>query len=156
MTVNDSAMSELDPLLARAYTAAREERPRSREGQARSLAALGLAGSAACASPRGATADVSGGVKLFGWPWWAIGFALLATRSESTEFAPNDPTTAIAVVAMPGTVALHEDTAEVATAPSVSVDELPNAVAVTTVRRAPVPTPMAKTSSLREEIDALE
>ncbi|MCW5831592.1 MAG: hypothetical protein KIS78_03960 [Labilithrix sp.] len=68
-------MSELDPLLRRAFDAARAERPRSGKGKAQTLAALGLSAATATASA-GAGGSVAGGARLVSaWPWWDHGVA---------------------------------------------------------------------------------
>ena len=53
-------MSELDPVLQRAYSTARADRPRSGKGKAQTLAALGLSATSAHAAPRASAALVSG------------------------------------------------------------------------------------------------
>jgi hypothetical protein len=156
-------MSELDPLLERAFAAARAERPRSPGGKARTLAALGLAGSAACASSRNA-ATAAGTKGLFARALWSIGLALLATRGETTVFPPKPPPTASVVATTdtaPGgaTIRGDEPAADVAAPETISVDALPNAgsqpVTVRAVRRTPILSP-APNGSLRDEIEALE
>ncbi|MDF2698300.1 MAG: hypothetical protein K0S65_6683 [Labilithrix sp.] len=176
-------MSELDPLLLRAFSEARAERPRSGQGKARTLAALGLAntkaGSTAQALSRGAASGMAaGGSRLLWRPWWMVGLALLATRGESFRADETLATTSsggdapqVRPVDVPATPVANA-APDVASAPTISVDELPNvaatnrlapcasckaAAALPVTERTPAPESATPASaSLRDEIEAIE
>jgi TolA-binding protein len=178
----EHAMSELDPLLLRAFSEARAERPRSGEGKARTLSALGLstkASSTSQALSRGAASGVAaGGSRFLWWPWWMVGLALLATRGESfradetlaTTSSGGDAPQVRPVDAPAAQVAIAAP--DVASAPTISVDELPNvastnrlapcasckaATALPVTERTPAPESAAPAgASLRDEIEAIE
>ncbi|MBX3196687.1 MAG: hypothetical protein KF894_00920 [Labilithrix sp.] len=176
-------MSELDPLLRRAYSAARAERPRSGKGKAQTLAALGLSTATATAT---ATAQASvgaaggsvaaGGRLLSTWPWWGIGVALVVT-SGAVLWSVEDPSAPPAVVSAP--VAPLASSAADTAAPVLTVDQLPNAAEPPNVADGPKPTEATKAAasaslrpagrpatapestaaaadSLRDEIEAIE
>lgn len=179
-------MSELDPLLGRAFSAARAERPRSLvEGKARTLAALGIGGSPAHGSSPSASASApESTTRLVSWSWWSIVLTLLATGAASTGWSAEAPAPAPSVPSAPVTAAREaptapqgEGTIEAAAAPTFSVDELPNVVPVAarrptaaassttcaTCNAGPVAAahraPVAApaaSSSLRDEIEAIE
>ncbi|MBX3220492.1 MAG: hypothetical protein KF795_08240 [Labilithrix sp.] len=172
-------MSELDPLLLRAFSAARAERPRSGKGKAQTLAALGLSTATATAHASAGAAGgplAAGGRLLSRWPWWGIGVALVVT-SGAVLWAVDEPSAAPAVVSAPATPLASSEADTIA--PVLTVDQLPNAAeppnvangtkpteatkaAASTSRRpaggpalAPESTALA-TDSLRDEIEAIE
>ncbi len=110
-------MSELDPVLQRAYSTARADRPRSGKGKAQTLAALGLSATSAHAAPRASAALAS---RFASWPWWALGVGLLAVSGAA--FRTSDEPAAVPAVVSAGAVA----TAEVPAA-TLAVAQLPNA-----------------------------
>lgn len=88
-------MRELDPLLLRALSAGRTDRPASDRGRARTLAALGV--DAAAASSSEPPPPPPSGVHLAGvarrwlaWPWWAV-LALVFTTGESVRSREHAP-----------------------------------------------------------------
>ena len=170
-------MSELDPVLLRAFSAARAERPRSGKGKAQTLAALGLSSSSAHASPRASAAAASGSRHLSSWPWWTIGVALVAMTGAVLR-TTEEPAPAPAVVNAPA-APLATSTADTIAAPVLTVDQLPNAAeppsvtndtkpaeatkaAASTARRPasrPVLEPGSQalaSESLRDEVEAIE
>lgn len=173
-------MSELDPVLLRAFSAARAERPRSGKGKAQTLTALGLSSSSAHASPRASASAASGGHHLSSWPSWTIGVVLIATTAAVFR-AVEGPAPPPAVVSVPvSTPAAHlASTTTDAAAPVLTVDQLPNAAeppnvadgrkvaeakrAVASTSRRPASRPALApestalaSESLRDEIEAIE
>jgi len=140
-------MSELDPVLQRAFSVARGERPRSDKGKAQTLTALGLSSASATAraSSSAGVAATGGARRLLGWPWWALGVALVATSGAVFQAleVPAPPAPPSARVSTPiGTPAALVGSASADTAaPVLTVDQLPNAA---------VPAPLAHGAKLAE------